>query len=739
MEPPVATSSPFSGFASELVCLACAVIVAVGCGGNQAPPVAAPPVVAKSQQPELSDEAFAPSVVRLLRGGEVSWRAEALAPIVRKLLQRGQELFRAGHDEAALHATQGAFFLARSGELPPAVLVGREETLLRAAAVVARRGDEGQARAFYRLARGAAPAGARKREIDAHLKAIDRWQSTTRTQGSVQAFGRDQDALVQQALIERTPKTVDAATRAVLAWIDRALRVNWDGPPQTMNELAERNEARLAQRQGVQALVATHLRDGDAAAASAALDVETFSFLRGLRERLNAAANGEAEAWAELFGNYKSQQENREGSAYADVARGAAWGAAVELLRAEPRSMRAALPVGTLLFEHGMGDVAPSIFSEAIGQRPDPRQLNWALMLTLRGLAESERRHQVPLARRIFDNAQPLLNLAASDEYVSNLKTGAADFHYMMGAIESRAGELERARPHLLRALEFESSPDVLRLLSAIDRQRGELELALKPLQVRLKLAQSAASLNEVAFTQLLAFDVFREQGDRARADEALEQALRAALSSRLKSQSTGLQATAERQLAAALEHYSEQQAERRAQERAREASLNDVRQLSNVLLEASRRALTGSDLQAGRLAVRQAMADDIGQEDLTYAALWLKLLELRVNATSDGTVEEALAAVAPEDRWVRLLRDWGRGMLSDEALLNKTQSVVQKAEAEFYVASLRHFANPTDQTTARLRSVASGTAIELVEVRIARDILRGPYAATLPADIQLP
>lgn len=712
---------------------------ALACGAKRTQPPVTPRVVAEAQQPELSDEAFAPSVVRLLRGGDLGWRAKHLAPIVRKQLERSLELFRAGHKQAALLATQGAFFLARSGELPPQLLAGHEETLLRAAAVVARRGDEGQARAFYRLASAAAPDGPRRAEIAAHLEAIGWWQATTRAEGSVRAFGSEQAARVQQALIERTKQTVDAASESVHAWIDRSLQVNWDGPPQSMEELAERQEARLAQRQGVQALVATHLRDGDAAAAAAALDVETFSFLRGIRDKLNAAANGEAEAWAELFGNYKSQQETRSGSDYADVARGAAWGAAVELMRAEPRSMRAVLPLGTLLLEHGMGDIAPAIFSQAVGTNPDSRQLNWALMLILRGLAESERLHQLPLARRIFANSRPLLELAASPNYADVVQPNAADFYYLMGAIEARAGDLERARPHLQKAQEFESTPDALRLLSAIELQRGEPELALKPLQTRLELAKSASSLNEVAATQLLVFDVLRDSGDRVKAEQALEQALRAALSSRQSAQTTSSQAAAERHLANALEHYGERRAARRAQERAREGSLNNLRQLSAVHLETVRRALTGSDLQAGRFAVRHAMADDIGQGDLTYAALWLKLLELRVKATSDGTVEEALAAVDPEDRWVRKLRDWGRGTLSDEGLIKQARSVVQETEARFYVSVSGHFANPTARTQVRLRSVATGSTIELVEVRIARDVLRGPYGARLPANITLP
>ncbi|MCA9632346.1 MAG: hypothetical protein KC766_32055, partial [Myxococcales bacterium] len=177
----------------------------------------------------------------------------------------------------------------------------------------------------------------------------------------------------------------------------------------------------------------------------------------------------------------------------------------------------------------------------------------------------------------------------------------------------------------------------------------------------------------------------------------------------------------AERQLARVMEHYGDADAARRATRRAFEASGGDIRQVTATVLDAARRALTLGDLRAGREALRQAMEADIPDGDLVYVALWLQLLERRVKASSDGSVEEALQSVDSTDRWSRKLRAWGTQQLADQELLGAAKNRVEKTEANFYAA----LSNPSGDLKDRLQAVASSQTIELVEVMIARDLLK--------------
>jgi hypothetical protein len=165
------------------------------------------------------------------------------------------------------------------------------------------------------------------------------------------------------------------------------------------------------------------------------------------------------------------------------------------------------------------------------------------------------------------------------------------------------------------------------------------------------------------------------------------------------------------------------------------------LRQLTANLLDASRRALVTSDLTAGRLALRRALDADLGAQDLVYVALWTRLLHERLGAASDGTVEEALAGIPRNGSWVSALRDWARGALTDEALLHRASSEVERVEAQFYAVVRSHFRKQTSSTRAALSQVAQSRAIELIEVRIARELLAtgGEPKPVLPKGVQIP
>jgi tetratricopeptide (TPR) repeat protein len=442
-----------------------------------------------------------------------------------------------------------------------------------------------------------------------------------------------------------------------------------------------------------------------------------------------------------LFRLFESTDEAEESglSIDPDLARAASWGAAIELYRAEPRSFRAAMPVCSLLLAHGMGEVAPLILEQALERSDQTREASWALRFVLEAIRQAEALGDLPAARRTFAHAKALLVLSERKAYAGRVTPSASRLHYFMGAIEAGAGELGRAHPELELAVKLEPTADALRLLASIDRQRRDFKGALASLDRVIEITRGTGDASAQAESHLLRFEVLREMGEGPRSEESLESALMLGLSARTSAQTGQELAVAERVLGRILEQYDARDAARRAAKRAYEASRNDIRQMTETVLDSSRRALTHGDLRAARDSVRRAVSADLADEDTVYAALWLKLLEQRLKVTSDGSAEEALSQIDPGSGWVAKLAAWGRGRLSAQELLRTASNRIQQVEATFYTA----MANPGDERAFdKLKEVALSEAIQLVEVTIARDLLASRQKhpkPKLPANVQLP
>src|SRR5690606_28420139 len=103
----------------------------------------------------------------------------------------------------------------------------------------------------------------------------------------------------------------------------------------------------------------------------------------------------------------------------------------------------------------------------------------------------------------------------------------------------------------------------------------------------------------------------------------------------------------------------------------------------------------------------------------------------------SDGTVDEAYAMVDDASGWPAKLRAWGRGKLTDAALVAAARDTAQRTEAAFYIAMNQ--ARGDVASSPALRSVADSAAIELMEVTIARDLVAARRQYNLPPSIDLP
>jgi len=695
----------------------------------------------------VSDAAFAQSTYQLLLTDEPTPdRMGLLAGVVQRQLGRAAKRFEGDRRDAGLATLMGALYLLRVGELRPEMLQGGAPALRAGAAEVSRLGNEGRAQALYGMLRSVLPAGKERNDVDGHLRALTRWSSASTLAGPMQAAGSMQRAATHRALFEPTQKALDGAREANIAWIKRALEISSsEASPVSGLDREEAVEAYRAVRAGGATLVATYLRYGDAQGALDALERGDLSRIvpPGLVERLERAAESDDPgAWSDLYRLYaETDEDNRpETSLDAELGRAAAWGAALELFRAEPRSLRGAGPLALQLTAYGLTEVAPLVLAPALGERPSAQDLSWTLALVLRAVLGEDEIGDHAAARRTFAAAKPILDLAASSQLVGKVRPSPTRLHYVMGALETRAGDLGAARPHVAVAAKEEPSIEAWTMLAAIDRQRGDAKLALDSLDRVVARARKQGDSIAEAEAHLTQFEIHRDQGSTAAAKTELNAALSRALEARRAARSGADQARSERVLARVLEHYGATQDARRATERAYEASRADARQLTATVLDASRRALTLGDLPGARNAVRQALDARIDDEDLVYVALWLKLLERKLGSASDGSADEALAAIDDDARWPALLASWARGKLSDDQLEKSARTRVERTEAKFYVAMGQSIAGRAEGKQA-LQEVANSETIELVEVTIARDLLarETPLKLSLPAGVSVP
>ena len=732
-----------------LVALGCGVTLAnAGCAAHPARPTTAPVTVASPGPiPAVDDAAFAQAAYSVLATGSASpERSGLLMGVVRRQLQRAKARFDAGQREAGLLALTGAFYLMRSGEFQDAALDGAEGALSAGAAEVARLGQEGYASTLYGMLHDKLPKGAERDEVDAHLEAMARFAQATHGSGAMQVAGADLRSATQRSLIESRRTALDAASDRAVRWLKRALESNAADAP--MNSSADRDEAFEAYRAvrgGGYTLIALYLRHGETRGALTAADRADLGRIIApeLRDRLERAADDDdADAWADLFHFFDSASHAADAEGLLDhtLMEAATWGAAAQLFRAEPGSMRGAVPLATELVNYGMAEVAPLLLSPAVSKAPSPENLSFALGIVGKALVSENELEQLPCARRVFENAQALLALAENKANLGKVSPSAARLRYVMGALETRHGELSRALPLVRAAVRAEPGLEALMTLSAIERQQDRAA-ALSTLGQAVELAK--AENNPLAETDALnlKFELYRDLGNKELAAQTLDAALARAVDAQQSAHSGGpALARSERLLARILEHYGDAPATRRATERAYEASSSDPSQLTATVLDAARRALTHTDLSAARRAAQRAVAAGLGSDDLVYIALWLQLVETKLNVPSDGTVEEAYAGVDENSGWPARLRAWARGKLSDQELANAARSTSEKTEAVFY-AAMRKLQTGTD-SLKDLERVAQSPAIDLVEVSIARDLLamRAPSPnRKLPPNLKLP
>lgn len=711
-------------------------------GGLKDPHGANGPVKAAN----VDERSYGAATYKLLLSGEsTAERAGLLIGVTRHQLQRAQQRFESGNPGAGLSAVSGAFLLGRAGELRPEMLENGEKALDAAATEVARVGNDGRALALYSMLLPRLPPGSLRSDVQSHLTAIDKFRQDTRGSGAVTTASATARAAISRVILDTGPDAMELAKKATVAWLRQALATNiGEAPIRSNQERDEAFEAYRALRAGGYTVAALYLRQRDPRGALGLLDSAGLERLLApeLRDRLERAGDDQdPDAWADLYHFFESARGSADGMLDPELVDAAAFGAAEGLFRAEPSSMRGVLPLASELAAHGMAEVAPLVIAPALSEHPEAEAIGASLGFVMRTVNEEESAGGLAAARATFDNAAPILELSAAPGLRNKVRPTAARLRFTMAATEIRHGELDRARPLLLKSLQDEPASDAYLLLVNIDRQRGKLNDAIAWADKAVETARAAADLLTEGDAQLTRFELFRERRDATEASRALEAALTRVLLAQKQSRGGALQARAERLLARVLEYYGEQRAVRRATERAFEAAGSDPRLLSATVMDAARRGLTLSDLTVARSAVERAVNAGMSDEDLVYPALWLQLLERKLRVPSSGAVEDAYSAINDASGWPSRLRAWGTGRLNDAELLAAAKDRAQRTEAIFYAAMARHAQGSTEDAKAGLEQVAKSEAIDLVEVSIARDLLASydKPSFKLPTNVVVP
>ena len=318
-----------------------------GCGPHTGQPNIPDESIASMPPVAVGDAQLAETVHRLLREGEPTpERSALLAGAVQRQLANASALFEAGHEVRGTNAVVGALYLMRVGESRPDMFQPNSLAALRGAMTrFSARGDEGRAMALMIMMQRLIPPGAPDREqLDRHVVALERWMSETRTGGDMSRLAAEERATIGRSLLDPKVETLDAAAKAINAWVERAVEYNLiyqqtrQLPPRS--EVAEAYKALQAGGETMAALFLRHGRARDALAmleGSAAGKVTSPAFFARLRA---AAMDDTAEDWRLLARDF-ARLAFGEGELQMDTAlvEAALWGISVEAYRRDPTSL----------------------------------------------------------------------------------------------------------------------------------------------------------------------------------------------------------------------------------------------------------------------------------------------------------------------------------------------------------------------------------------------------------------
>jgi tetratricopeptide (TPR) repeat protein len=727
----------------------------VGCGGaaSGASPGARHGEGTAKNPISVSDDQFAASLHELLLSTPGSAaRANLLAGVEARQMDRALARFHGeGGDDRGLASLLGALYLLKTGELNESVLGPSARGALTEASVrLAARGDEGRARAVYEMLLRLSPDEV-KPQIKAHLDAIAAWTRDETASGpATVTAGELENAAVARRLLEPSEEALDEATKAVLAWIERAIDLQTLYREKHVHPAREEvAEAVRALQSGGTVLAALYLRDGNAAGALRAIGrAPSHEVVRPeLAAALTAARDKpDAARWLDVLhaltpSAQDREHEDEEALEDRELLRAATFGIALESYRLDPTQPETAALVAAVMQDLGMADATPAIVTDSTKAHPDARTVSGALAITMRAMATEVDADNSDGARRAFAAAASLLALAGKKELAGQLQPSGARVRAMMGEIELQQGRLDIARRLLTDSASEEKSGSVMLFLSRIDRHDNKPQNALESLRDALSAPDTEKDPALRGEVLLMISDLTREKGDVSAAKKPLDDAVKELAVARTTS-GADERARVERVLSRVLDRFGAAQGAQQALERAFEATPHDKHQIAATLGQLIARAYVRGDLPGARDGLARALSAELDADDLVYYALWVRLLERQLQKPTDGAAVRVFASIVDDGRWTGRLAAFGSGKIRADALVASAKTPTQKTEALFYAAMDRRAAGDAKGLDSALQEVVAGGGVDLMEVGIAREILTGPSAqigGPLPSGVALP
>jgi len=732
-------------------CLLVSALAVAACHRVQNGPAVAPAqtLPATVEAAPVSNAAFGRAVYAVLYSNQATGkRLSLLAGVVAQQLNRAAKRLATGHRAEGLAAVRGAILLVRSGESRDSMWKNGGDALEAAANETARTGNEGQAYALYSLLLKSKASAVTLKEAALHIQAIRNFNAHGVNHGPVETAGGLQRVATNRALLDPSKESLEAASVTTLNWLRTALHSDvTERFAEASFDREEAVEAFRAIRSGAATIAAIFLRHGDPLGALEFLEQNNLGRVvpAPLRDRLeHAAMGGDVQAYSDLFRLFESatDADEPETAIDPDVAAGAAFGVAVELYRRAPETVAAAGPLATLLIDYGMSEAVPYLLIPALGKNPSTDALGFSLELVEQAMLACGQISEVDGARQLFLGARPIIAIVEQATHATRFQSKVARLRFLLGAIETRAGNLGDAAEVLKLAAKGDPNLETWSLLSQVQRQLGDMSGALGSLARRVELSREKANFSAEAEALVSTFEIEQQQGQPQAASKVLDQALRRALQARQTAHSPAEQSRAERVLARVLELFGDHTGAVRALARALDAGHSDASQFTASVLESSRMALTQADLTGARLAVREAKSGGLGAEDEVYVGMWLRIVERQKRTPSDGTVEDIMANLDDISTWPARLRAWTLGQIDAKTLAQSAATPSQNTEALFYRAMQSRIDGNTDESKQLLEQVVQSPSVELVELTVARDLLRaaaGMPAPKLPVDVTLP
>jgi tetratricopeptide (TPR) repeat protein len=688
---------------------------------------------------EVSDDAFAGAVRDLLASEPGSReRSLRLQGVIGRQMTRVATRFKARDRDRAIASLTGAMYLVHAGELTKDVLGPHGyEALHSASDELSKKGDEGRARAVYEMLFRLSNSPQEKNDIKSHLDAIGAWTKDTAGGGPMQIAGGLETAAVTRHLLEPSTEARDEAIVRTREFVEKALALR--AARHARGTQVSREEAAEAVRAidtGATIIAAIHLRSADPQGAIKAIDGANFREITRpeLMNALNAVVeHPDPDKWLDLARMLRPpprQQlrgsEDEDFSRDIELLRLASFVAACEAYRLDATLAEPAAYVGALLVDLGMGEAAPAIMADAVKANKDPRFVSLGLALTMQAMGRALEAEEPDEVRRTFRAAEPIL--AAADAVKKNVQPSPARVYAMMGGIELGEGRLEDARKYLTQADEREKSGGVTLSLARLDWHDEKTKSALDRLRNALALEdvqRDPALRGEVLLT---ISDITREGGDMSAARKPLGDALRDLAKARGAAEGDD-RARIERLISRALDRFGAGSSALKALERALEASPRDKRQTAATVGMIVGRAFVKGDLPGARDGLSRGLSAELGREDIVYYALWVRILEKQLRATSDGAAERVLAQASDDPRWIGRIAAFGAGKINASQLTAAAQTPTQKTEALFYSAMDRKIAGDSKGADDGLKQVVSSPGLDLLEYALAREILNGQRA----------